>query len=306
MVATAVSTATAGGYAAVPLVGLVAPDAVPFPLYLRTGDSTWVLYHPAASALDAAHIGRLMAEGVTQLFIRVSDRPAYLARVEQSLDGVLLDRHVPIAARADVLHGVALRVADDLLQAPPDRHTVARSQKVMMATAGLLLREPLGFHAIRRVIGASPGLASHSLTVGFLALGLSRIVLAGDAPTLMQAGLAGLLHDVGKVGHEGLEHDPEHPARGADQLRVLGLPAPIVDAARYHHERQDGSGYPRGLRGDQIPDLARLVGVVDTFHKVYVTQQPRVGVFDALRILAQAYRGCFEERLATGLVQLFR
>ena len=52
--------------------------------------------------------------------------------------------------------------------------------------------------------------------------------------------------------------------------------------------------------------MARVVGLVNTFDKVYTTQQPRVGVFDALRILAQAYRGCFEPKLAAGLISLFR
>lgn len=306
MAAAATRTDSPPTYSAVPLSGLVGKDGVPFPLYLRTADNIWVLYHPAAAALDESHIGRLQAEGNSQLFIRDVDRPAYFQRVEHALDQVLLDRHLPVERRADVLHGVALRMADDLLAAPPDRPGLLRAQRVMGATSGWLLREQQGFAAIRRVMSASHGLASHSLTVGFLAMGLARVLLGGDAGTLLQAGLAGLLHDVGKVGHEDLDHDPEHTTRGADYLKGLGLPAPVVEAARSHHERHDGSGFPAGLQGAAIPELARLVGIVDTFDKIYSTQRPRIGVFDALRILAQAYRGCFDERLALGLVKLFR
>jgi putative nucleotidyltransferase with HDIG domain len=293
-------------YSAVPLVGLVGKHAPSFPLYLRTADNTWVLYHQAQAALDESHLGRLQAEGIGQLFVRDVDRSAYYERVEGALDQVLLDRNMPLERRADVLHGVALRVADELLAAPPDKPTVQRAHKVMMATSGLLLREPQGFAAIRRLMQASHGLATHSLTVGFLSMGLARVVLGGDAGTLLQAGLAGLLHDIGKVGHEKLDHDPEHALRGALLLRGLGLPAPVVDAARFHHERYDGSGFPEGRRGAAIPELARVVGMVDTFDKVYSGKTPRVGVFDALRILAQAYRGCFDDKLALGLVQLFR
>jgi putative nucleotidyltransferase with HDIG domain len=293
-------------WSAVPLAGLVQDDAVPFPLYLRTADRTWVLWHTAESPLDDSHLGRLQAEGVNELFIRDQDRARYFARVENAIDRILLDRHMPLERRADVLHGVAKRVADELLAGRPDRETLGRAQKVMMATSGLLLREQQGFQAIRRVMGASQGLASHSLTVSFLAMGLTRVLLSADAPTLLVAGLAGLLHDVGKVGHEDLDHDPEHTVRGAEYLKGLTVPAAVVQAARSHHERHDGSGFPDGLAGDAIPELARIVGIVDTFDKVYSTQRPRVGVFDALRILAQAYRGCFDERLALGLVKLFR
>ncbi|MCU0866460.1 MAG: HD domain-containing protein [Planctomycetes bacterium] len=293
-------------YSAVPLVGLVGKQAPPFPLYLRTSDNTWVLYHQAQAALDESHLGRLQAEGIGQLFVRDTDRTAYYERVEGSLDQVLLDRNMPLERRADVLFGVAMKVADELMAAPPDKPTVLRAQRMMMATSGLLLRENQGFAAVRRLMQASHGLATHGLTVGFLSMGLARVVLGGDAATLLQAGLAGLLHDVGKVGHEQLDHDPEHAVRGAALLRGLGLPSPVVDAARFHHERHDGSGFPEGRRGPAIPELARVVGMVDTFDKVYSGKTPRVGVFDALRIMAQAYRGCFDDKLALGLVQLFR
>ena len=293
-------------YTAVPLAGLVAKDPVPFPLYLRTAAKVWVLYREASMPLDESHIGRLLAEGVVELFIKDVDRKPYFARVESSLDRLLLERGMPLDRRADVLQGVAANVAQDLLGAPPDKSTVQRAKKVMMATSGLLLRETHGFAAIRKVMSAGPGLVRHSLTVGFLAMGLARIVFGSDAATLTLAGLAGLLHDVGRIGHEQLDHDPEHTQRGAAYLQGLGVPEPVVEAARAHHERWDGSGFPSARRGSEIPELARLVGLVNTFDKVYGTQQPRVGVYDALRILAQAYRGCFDERLTEGLVKLFR
>ncbi|MBL8726868.1 MAG: HD domain-containing protein [Planctomycetes bacterium] len=299
-------TQAATTYTAVPLVGLVNGDQIPFPLYLRTADNVWVLYRPAAAALDESHLGRLHAEGLHQLFIRDEDRAAYFTRVESALDRLLLDRTMPLERRAGVLHGVAAQVAEDLLAAMPDRDTLQRAHRVMMATSGLLLRETQGFAAVRRVMNASHGLATHSLTVSFLSMGLARTALGADAGTLLVAGLAGLLHDVGRIGHEALDHDPEHAARGAGYLRALEVPSAIVEVARSHHERADGQGFPQQLRGNQIPELARIVGLCDQFDEIYSAPQPRVGVFDALRVLAQLYRGCFDPRLSEGLVRLFR
>jgi putative nucleotidyltransferase with HDIG domain len=296
------------GFLPVPLTGLVAAQPVPFALYLRTGDELCVLYHPAGAALDEAHLGRLAAEGTTHLFVRDEDRAAYFTRVEHALDAVLLDKRMPVEHRAAVLHGVATRVAEELLVRAPERATLHRAQKVMMATSGLLLREQHGFAAIRRVMGASKDLASHSLTVGFLAMALARSALGADTATLLHAGLAGLLHDVGLVGAgpAANEDDPQHCERGASYLVRLGLPAAVVEAARLHHERHDGSGFPDGRKGAAIPPLAAIVGIADTLERIYASQRPRIGVFDALRILAHAYRGCFDERLALALVQLFR
>lgn len=293
-------------YTAVPLVGLVNGDEIPFPLYLRTADNIWVLYRPAGAALDEGHLGRLQAEGLHQLFLRDEDRTAYFARVEGALDRLLLDGTMPLERRAGVLHGVASQVAADLLAAMPDRHTLQRAHKVMMATSGLLLRETQGFAAVRRVMGASHDLATHSLTVSFLGMGLARKALGADAGALLVAGLAGLLHDVGRVGHEMLDHDPEHSVRGAEYLRSLGVPPAIVEVARCHHERADRSGFPQHLGGSEIPELARIIGLCDQFDEIYSAPQPRVGVFDALRILAQLHRGCFDAGLTQAFVRLFR
>jgi len=290
----------------VPLMGLVKREPLSFPLYLKTSDEAWVLYRPAKAEFDNSHIGRLAAEGVERLFIVESDRELYFDRVRSALDDILLDRSLALESRVDMLQGIATQMAESLLENPLDKAGISRAQKVMMATSSLLLREEESIAVVRRMVSASPGLANHSLTVAFLSMGLARIVLDADANRLVIAGLAGLLHDVGKVGHESAGGDQEHAVLGARQLQKLGMQREIVDAARCHHERWDGSGFPDALEGSEIPEMARLVGIVNTFEKIYASQRPRVGVFDALRILAQAYRGCFEARFASGLVQLFR
>lgn len=57
----------------------------------------------------------------------------------------------------------------------------------------------------------------------------------------------------------------QHTKYGAEALRKKGYGKVFVDAALYHHERYDGSGYPEGLRGDEIPKVARLVAVADFY-----------------------------------------
>lgn len=294
------------GYAAVPLVGLASRDPLPFPLYLKTAVDTWILYRDLTSRLGEEHLERLLAEGVRELFVRDEDLGAYHARVERHLDAVLADRSVPIERRAEVLYGVATQAATELFARPLGRDGVLRAQRLLVGTSGLVLREQRSFQALRVLLAASKSLAEHSVTVGFLAIGLCKHVLSAEPNVMVQAGLAGLFHDIGRVGHEELTHDPEHAQRGHDMLHRLGLLPQVCEAVLYHHERCDGSGLPRGLRGDAIPELARIVGLVDIFDKIYSGQRPRVGVFDALRIMAQAYRGCFDERHAAKFVCMFR
>ncbi len=303
----AISTSAAQQtYTAVPLHGLVGSEAVPFALYLRTGPATWVLYKPAKDFLDEGHLGQLRAEGVQQLYIRDEDRAGYYRRVEADLGTILREKSAPLHGRAEVLLGVAGDVADALLAASPSEEQVRRANHVMMETSSLLLREGQGFQAVRRMLQVGPRLAQHSLTVAMLSMGLARGATTSDPTTLTAIGLAGLLHDVGRAGSEDAEDDPQHAARGADQLRKLGLPEVVVEAARAHHEVREGAAPDAGSCDDVTLEGVRIVALADLFEEVYRAHQPHAGVFDALRILAQGYQGRFDDRLARRLVKLFR
>jgi diguanylate cyclase (GGDEF)-like protein/putative nucleotidyltransferase with HDIG domain len=94
-----------------------------------------------------------------------------------------------------------------------------------------------------------------------------------------QIRVAGLLHDVGTLSipsdllnKEGeLSEDErdmlnQHPVLGAQLLRPIRALRDICEILENHHERWDGTGYPRGLRGEQIPLPARIVSIVDSYH----------------------------------------
>src|SRR5919108_1730603 len=142
----------------------------------------------------------------------------------------------------------------------------------------------------------------HNLRVAELAVKIGRAMeLPND--TLRTLARAGLLHDVGKIGipdsilSKPGSLDPDewtvikrHPEMGhaiLDRVDKLRHEAEIVIA---HHERLDGSGYPRGLRGDQIPLEARILAVADTYD-VLISDRPYRKAFDRQR----AYRILREE-----------
>jgi putative two-component system response regulator len=88
----------------------------------------------------------------------------------------------------------------------------------------------------------------------------------------------GLLHDIGKIGisdaiinKPGKLTDEEyaviktHPAIGADILKDMTEIPNAAIGAHWHHERYDGNGYPDGLKGEEIPEYARIIGVADAY-----------------------------------------
>ena len=90
--------------------------------------------------------------------------------------------------------------------------------------------------------------------------------------------MMGLLHDVGKIGvpdavinkpgkltEEEYARIRNHPVMGARILKTIREMPKLVTGARWHHERYDGRGYPDGLKGTEIPEEARMIGVADAY-----------------------------------------
>src|SRR4029077_2848133 len=80
-----------------------------------------------------------------------------------------------------------------------------------------------------------------------------------------------------------------HASVGADILSAIDFPYPVVPIVRHHHENWDGTGYPDGLKGSDIPIGARILSVVDCFDALTSDRpyRPRLADGDALRILSE-------------------
>jgi HD-GYP domain-containing protein (c-di-GMP phosphodiesterase class II) len=100
------------------------------------------------------------------------------------------------------------------------------------------------------------------------------------------------LHDVGKIGVDdqvlkkpGKLTDDEftlmkqHPVKGANIMRPVAQLKDMIPGIELHHERMDGQGYPYGLAGDQIPMMARIIAVADTFDAI-TTNRPYQSAMD--------------------------
>jgi putative nucleotidyltransferase with HDIG domain len=116
--------------------------------------------------------------------------------------------------------------------------------------------------------------------------------------------MGAILHDIGKIGipdavlnkpgkltNEEYELMKQHAAIGARIVQSVGALQGVVPIIRYHQERYDGSGYPEGLKGEEIPIGARIIGVVDTYgamteDRVYRATPGHYKALDELQRLA--------------------
>ncbi len=141
----------------------------------------------------------------------------------------------------------------------------------------------------------------HVRRVQAYAMGLAKELGVTDELALKAIEAAALLHDTGKLAvpehilnkpgklnEAEFEQMKRHVDVGADILSLVEFPYPVVPIVRCHHENWDGSGYPRGVRGEDIPIGARILSVVDCFDALtsdrpYRAAMTSEAAFDILR-----------------------
>lgn len=128
-----------------------------------------------------------------------------------------------------------------------------------------------------------------------------------------------LLHDVGKIGvpdtvinkpghltDEEFEDIKNHPGTGAKILEKIREMPKLVTGAKWHHERYDGRGYPDGLKGEEIPEEARIIAVADAYDAMTSNRSYRKGM-DQSKVREQIENGKgtqFDPRFADIMIEM--
>ena len=125
-----------------------------------------------------------------------------------------------------------------------------------------------------------------------------------------------LLHDIGKIGIPDnilnkpgkLDNDEysvmkSHAQRGFDILKEIDIDPDLALGAGYHHEKFDGTGYPKGLKGVDIPEIARMIAVSDAFDAMFSTRPYRKKM--PLSDVAAELKRCSGTQFAPEVVDVF-
>ena len=165
-----------------------------------------------------------------------------------------------------------------------------------------------------------PYTAGHQSRVAHLACAIAS-EMGLSAEQIDGIGMAGSIHDIGKISIPseiltkptrltGIEFTliQEHARIGYEILKEVESPWPLAQMAFQHHERMDGSGYPRGLKGDEILLEARIMAVADVieamaYHRPY---RPALGIEAAHAEIAKNRGILFDANVADACMRLFR
>ena len=241
---------------------------------------------------------------VEREMLEVASRPAQQAAVSAAEEMLRATKIYEAAGKAvrDVMRDVRLGKAVE----------VAEVEAVVEDITSSVVRNSGALISLLRLKTADDYTFLHCVAVGTLMVTFSRATDL-DAETVRQAGIGGLMHDLGKMkvpdavlNKPGKLTDEEfalikrHPEAGHRILVEAGGVGPIpLDITLHHHERIDGSGYPDKLPGDQITLLAKMSAIVDVYDAITSDRCYHRGMAptDALRKMFEWSKFHFDEKL---------
>ncbi len=155
------------------------------------------------------------------------------------------------------------------------KHALRQNQELFLETIRTLATA---------IDAKDPYTRGHSERVSSYSMAIAR-ALGLDSDQVFRVRIAAILHDVGKLGiRDNILNKPggltdaeytvmrRHPEIGSQIMAPIRMLKDIIPGIRNHHETWDGTGYPDKLKGDEIPLVARIIGVADTFDAMTTTR----------------------------------
>jgi putative two-component system response regulator len=220
-----------------------------------------------------------------------------------------------LSGKQDRLEGIRAG-ADDFLTRPVDRTEllarVSSLLKLKHRTDELERAESVLFSLARSIEGKDPCTHGHCERLSDYSAALARhLGLPEDQIIALRR--AGIVHDIGKVAipdavllkpaalsPEEWKLVREHPVIGERICAPLKSFRAVLPIIRHHHEKLDGSGYPDGLKGDQVPITARVLQIVDVYDALTTVRpyKPAFSITDALQTMkAEVSKGWWDPQI---------
>jgi putative nucleotidyltransferase with HDIG domain len=289
-----------------------------FAVYLKQ-DGLYVLYTKAKDIFTEQTRQRLFESGVDQVYVLQENKEEYQQYVEKNLGKILGDSNVPDKERARVFYDASLSVVKEAMETrlPGQAGQQLYDRLQSLVTEGVkYLHSTKALKNLAGLISHDYQTYSHSLQVFVYTMSVLH-TFGVEQKDMVPVGIGCLLHDIGKssiplsiLNKPGKLNPKErelietHPLTGVAQLAHLPLGQEVVNCVLFHHERTDGSGYPAGLKGDQLVMPVKVLAVADVYdaltsHRPYAEA---MSPFQALQTMREDMADKFDMEMYRRLV----
>jgi HD-GYP domain-containing protein (c-di-GMP phosphodiesterase class II) len=277
----------------------------------------FVLYCKSDAAFDEEKKLMLLSQGIKKLFIKKGEKQDFFTYLENNFQNIVSDSNIPPDERTKIIHSSATNLVKDLFENPRSG-SIERTKTFANNMVDYVLKDTKAAQSLLKIAVHEYNTYTHSVSVAAVGtlfgqdLGLGVTDLRG-----LCAGI--LLHDIGKtristnilnkkgkLTKEEFEEIKKHPEYGSDVLDETGTEFKeerIVTLQ--HHENDDGSGYPYGLKKDEIHPCGKISRIIDVYDALTSTRSYK----DALRPFASLLEmkdnmlHCFDPELFKEFIQ---
>lgn len=292
-------------YEGLPLRVLRSNSTVMFDIFVKAFDGFKKVAKKSTIVTDKL-IDKLTENKYDTVYTPYEQKNDMYAYVENNLDTIIYDTTVTQEQKSKVIYSTATDIADALFSSPITTGSIQRTRGIIKPMLDSILSDNTTIDSLIAVSSYDYYTYTHSVDVSVYSLGIGR-ELNLFPTTLNLLGEAAILHDIGKSQIDiGIVNKPGrltaeefdemklHPTYAYQLLVEHGVKNPaILSGARDHHEKLDGSGYPRGLKGEDISKFARIIAIADIFNALTTRRsyKPALSTFEALKIMKHDMEG---------------
>lgn len=245
-----------------------------------------------------------------------------LAVVTEDLVNIIHDESLPRETKFLLVRQHSITMMKNLLENPTTQN-IKEAKKGISEVVNLILTDDLTLHYLLNITSHDFYTYTHSVSVGVLGVALAKSMFRNsDAHDMHALGVGFFLHDVGKVGIDQaiimkpgrltageMEEMRRHPLLGYKLLQeARQLTEESKTIVLQHHERTDGTGYPRRLRGENIHIYGKICSIADVYEAL-TSDRPyrqKLSPFVALKIMQDEMGHHFQKDLLEKFIRLFK
>ncbi len=281
-------------------------------LHVRTNANSRYVLYCKGEAVFGENISRMLwKKNISNLFIKKEDLHTYNEYLENNFHEIITDTRIPTEERSKIIHSAATNLVKDLFN-DPRAGNIERTKTFAYNMVDYILQEGRAARSLLQIAMHEHYTYTHSVNVA--AMGTLFAKELGFKDEDLKHFCSGiLLHDIGKtristdiinkedkLTKEEFDEIKKHPEMGSEILKESGdrLTEEHLITLQ-HHENYDGTGYPHGLKGDEILRCGKIARIIDVYDAL-TTERPyskTMRPFAALVEMKEKMLHCFDKEL---------
>ncbi len=276
---------------------LVADSKIGFDIYVQD-DTAYVLFYTKGATVDEPLLTEIKLK--RDFFVLSEDIKAYYDYVNDNIREIIENPDLPLNERSKALYNSTSTIVESMFEDPHSPVNLKRSERAIIGVIDIVLRNEKALLSLMKVTAHDYQTHTHCINVAIYAITIAQ-GLGYDAEALFEIGTAAMLHDLGKtqvdrdiINKNGRLTTQEyaqmkiHAYEGYSIAQELGIHNErILRGIWDHHEKRDGSGYPKGLEGDAISRYGQIIAICDVFDALTTERSYKkaLSTFEALKLM---------------------